>query len=420
MKRIQLLILFILACTVFNCYSQNIEDFVKPYANKIIQNTAFEFSDKNTGQKFGTTKNLPVKQNLEIESEYLHWSYTSALVYDGLFELGKAIDEKSYIDFPRNAFSFFFKNKAYYEKVKEQGYSIEGLKNFIRFEGLWNDGALTASLLNVYEGEEIPSEYLEYLNRVSEYFFENELKEAKASGNKKGKKNVDQIYTKGVFMARMGKLTGETRYFDYCVRQVLETDSLFYDPLTGLYSQYYYKHLQVSNNIKWLRGSGWAAIGIANILSAMPKDHAGYEKVLDVFTKIIIGISSYQTKSGLWRHLVNRQDCFEETSGSTYIVYAIAKGINDGHLGSEFRDVAMAGWQGIVSMQDAEGKLKNVTSGVSGSTSPAYYYNNSFDESNTHLYGPLFLAGTEMMKLYKKYSKPVPRGWEYKANNNKN
>ena len=133
-------------------------------------------------------------------------------------------------------------------------------------------------------------------------------------------------------MARMGKLTGEAEYFDYCVKEVLKMDSLFYDQLTGLYDQYYYAKLDVTHRIKWLRGSGWAAIAMVNILSELPRDHPGYDKVLQVFEKMVIGISTYQTKSGLWRHLVDRQDCFEETSGSTYMVYAIAKGINNGVL----------------------------------------------------------------------------------------
>jgi len=329
----------------------------------------------------------------------LHWSYTSALAYDGLYELGRAIDEKSYVNFTKDAFAFFFSNKDYYSKVKEKGFAIDGLKSFMRFKGVWDDGALTAAMLNIYQDDELPSQYMDYLNEVAKFFFDKEKKDANGVNKKKRKKNVDQIYTKGVFMARMGILTGDAKYFDYCVRQVLETDRLFYDPLTGLYSQYYYTHLKVSNNIKWLRGSGWAAIGIANILAAMPKDHSGYDDVLNVFKKIIIGVSSYQTKSGLWRHLVNRTDCFEETSGSTYIVYAIAKGINEGYLAKEYRDVAIAGWQGILSMQLPDGKISNVTSQVSGSTSPSYYYNNPTDESDNHLYGALFLAGVEMMKL---------------------
>ena len=175
MKKILLLNLSIFVSSFVTCYAQNIEEFLRPYADKIVQNTAFEFRDKTTNEKFTSTNNLPVKQNLEIESEYLHWRYTSALAYDGLFELGNTINEESYIDFTKNAFAFFFENKDYYEKVKDKGYTIDGLKNFMRFEGVWNDGALTAALLNIYKDEEIPADYMDYLNLVAKYFFELEI-----------------------------------------------------------------------------------------------------------------------------------------------------------------------------------------------------------------------------------------------------
>ncbi|MCK5210418.1 MAG: glycoside hydrolase family 88 protein [Cyclobacteriaceae bacterium] len=411
MKNIFLLFTVILVCTLSNGYSQNIEGFLRPYADAIVQETAFEFTDKETGEKFASTKNLPVKPNLIIESEFLHWRYTSALVYDGLRELGLELNEEKYTNFGDRAFTFFFDNKNYLADLKSNGYTIEGLENFMRFAGVWNDGAQTAAMVKVYRKDQ-RADYLEYMKQVANFFFDYEKREAENSAKQRRNKNIDQLYTKGVFMARMGKLTGEVKYFDYSVKEVLETDSLFYDTMTGLYSQYYYPNLNVTNNIKWLRGMGWAAIGIVNILSELPEDHPGYERVLNAFQKMVIRISAYQTKSGLWRHLVDKADCFEETSGSTYIVYAIAKGINEGFLDPGYRDVAMAGWQGIVSMQDANGKIKNVTSGVSGSTSPTYYYNNSIEESDSHLYGPLFLAGTEMIKLYKTYDKPKVRGWQ--------
>lgn len=412
MKNRFLLFLSIIIGTLSNGYTQNTEAFLRPYADAIVEETAFELTDTKTDEKFTDTDNLPIKQNLAIESDFLHWRYTSALVYDGLWELGKELNEEKYINFGDRAFRFFFDNKNYVAEVKNKGYAIEGLENFMRFKGVWNDGAQTAALIKVYK-EDPRDDYMDYMNQVADYFFNFDNNEAQKPGNK----NIDQIYTKGVFMARMGKLTGEAKYFDYCVGEVLKMDSLFYDPLTGLYDQYYYAKLDVTNRIKWLRGSGWAAIAMVNILSELPRDHPGYDKVLQVFEKMVIGISAYQTKSGLWRHLVDRQDCFEETSGSTYMVYAIAKGINNGVLDPLYRDVAMAGWQGILSMQDKDGNIKNVTIGVSSSTSPSYYYSSSFDEENKHFYGPLFLAGAEMIKLYNKFDKPKPRDWQLNLNN---
>jgi rhamnogalacturonyl hydrolase YesR len=402
-----LLISAILSAFVLESYSQNIEKFLRPYADAIVEETAFEFTDKESGESFPATRNLEVKEQLSIEAEFLQWRYTSALVYNGLRELGEALDEEPYMDFGKEAFRFFFDNKAYYEEVKRQGYAIEGLENFVRFQGVWNDGAQMAALVEIYE-EDPRADYLAYMHQVADYLYSYDEKD----GAKKSSINIDQLYTKGVFMARFGRLTGERKYFDFAVKTVLETERMFYDPITGLYDQYYYPKLDVTNRIKWLRGIGWAAIGIVNILTELPEDHPGYDKVHRIFQKMVVGISSYQAKSGLWRHLVDRSDCYEETSGSTYIVYAIAKGINDGLLDPMYRDVAMAGWKGIMSMRDADGNIGNVTIAVSGSTSPSYYYNNSFDDAGAHFFGPLFLAGAEMLKLYEKYDGPKVRGWK--------
>ena len=387
--------------------SQNIEAFLRPYADDIIRTSAFEFIDKESGEKFYSTKDLPLMKNLKVESVYLRWHYTSALVHDGLLSLGTVVDNKDYSSFGIKYFQFVFDNQVYLDRIKDEGYMIEGLERFGRFRGIWDNGAQAAALINVYEHDPRP-EYLEYLEQVAEFFFQYDVNPE----NSTRRKNIDKIYTQGVFMARMGKLSGESRYFDYCVEKVLETDSLFYDPRTGLYDQMYYPELKTTNNIKWLRGIGWSAMAFVNILACLPDEHPGYEEILNIYRKQIAGISAYQTKSGLWRHLVNHPDSYEETSGSIYIVYAIARGINQGILDPIYRDVAMAGWQGIVSQRQANGDIAGSTTGVSSSTSPAYFLNYPTVNNGDHLFGPLFLAGAEMIKLLNSYGKPVPKDWD--------
>ena len=230
--------------------------------------------------------------------------------------------------------------------------------------------------------------------------------------NMSRKFNIDQIYTKGVFMARMGRLTGEQRYFDYCIEEVLASDSIFYDPVSGLYDQIYYPEQGSTNKIKWLRGMGWSAMALVNILDCLPEGHPGYHQVLNVYHKHIKGIAAYQTRTGLWRHLVNHPDSYDETSGSVYIVYAVARGINLGLLDPVYRDVAMAGWIGIMSKRQADGSITGSTSGVSSSTSPVYFLNYPRVADSDHLMGPLFLAGAEMIRLYGTFDKPVPKDWD--------
>ncbi len=390
-----------------NASSQNIETFLRPYANDIISTSAFEFVDKDTGAKYSSTKDLAPMQDLKVEPEYLHWHYTSALVHDGLLSLGKELGDENYSGFGLKYFQFVFDNQDYIKKIGAEGYVVEGLERFGRFRGIWDNGAQAAALINIYP-EDPRTEYMEYLEQVAEFFFQYDLDPKQ----KLRRQNIDGIYTRGVFMARMGKLTGDSKYFDYCVEKVLETDSLFYDPVTGLYDQMYYPELRTTNKMKWLRGIGWSAMAFVNILACLPEDHPGYEKVLQIYRKQIAGIAAYQTKTGLWKHLVDHPDSYEETSGSVYIVYAIARGINQGILDPMYRDVAMAGWQGILSRQQDNGDIVGSTPGVSGSTSPAYFLNYPTTPNGDHLFGPLFLAGTEMIKLLKAYPKPVPKGWD--------
>jgi unsaturated rhamnogalacturonyl hydrolase len=389
-------------------FGQDIESFILPYADDIIEKTAFEFKDVSTDMVYSSTVNLDINQHLVIESKYARWGYTSALVYDGLRELGILLEKPSYVDFGNRANAFFFDNKAYYLQVRESGYGIDGLQNFSRFRGLWDDGAQTAALINSYS-DKPREDYLQYFEKVAEFFFQYD-------DNQKNRRtpqmsNVDHIYAECSFMARMGKLTGETKYFDYCVRKAEETEKFHLDRSMGLYDQIYYPDLQITNHIKWLRGMGWASMGLADILDNLPKDHPGYQQVLGIYQKIMIGVSAYQTKTGLWRHLVDRADCFEEPSGSAYIVYALAKGVNRGWLDPRYRDVAMAGWRGIVQARNADGEFINVPGTVSNSISPTYYYNNTIDKTHDYMMGPLLLAGAEMIKLYKKYNKPATGNW---------
>ena len=263
--------------------SQNIEAFLRPYADEIVRSSEFEFVDKLSGEKFSATKDLPIKQNLKVESNYLHWHYTSALVFEGLLSLGNELGETNYSGFAMKYFKFVFDSQDYIERIKAEDHTIEGLERFGRFRGLWDNGAQAAALINVYENDPGP-DYMEFLEQTAGFFFQYDLDPKNSSR----KRNVDQIYTQGVFMARMGKLSGDSRYFDYCLEKVLQMDSMFYDPLTGLYNQIYYPELKITNNIKWLRGMGWSAMALVNILDCMPAEHPGYEKVLKVYRKQII------------------------------------------------------------------------------------------------------------------------------------
>lgn len=393
--------------------AQDIEPFLRGFADSIVKEARIAWVD-SSGEVIAGTDGLAPQPGIATGSPCADWSYTSAMLCDGLFALSEALDDTSYTEFVLKNHQFIFSNRAFIEKSNAKKKTrISGLSGFGSFGGVWSCGPQAGALLNSYLVSKDPA-YLEYAKETATHLEGIRAKEKSDPETQMERKGLDGVYAYIATMARLGQLTGEQRYFDFCVELVRETD-LFYEPGFKLYAQAYYPDMKVTNNIFWLRGMGWTAVSLVELLSCLPEGHPGYQEVLAIYQKLMVGIAQYQTANGLWRHLVNRSDSFEETSGSIFIVYAFAKGINEGWLPERYRDVAMTGWRGMMAMQSEDGAIEGNTGSVRTSTSPAYHLNNSTEKTAAYLSGPLFLAGTEMLKLYQNPDnlKPDAARWTF-------
>jgi len=72
MKKRYLFFITLFMIAILHGYSQNMESFIRPYADAIVEETNFEFTDKRTGEKFPSTNNLPLKQNLIITISFTY------------------------------------------------------------------------------------------------------------------------------------------------------------------------------------------------------------------------------------------------------------------------------------------------------------------------------------------------------------
>ena len=394
--------------------AQDIESFLRGFADNIIEESKITFVNKETGKAIESTKNMAPQQGLSVGSPCADWSYTSAMLCDGLYALGKKLNEEAYTQFVLKNHQFLFDNMQFIKQSNaKRKTTISGLGSFGRLGGIWSCGPQGGAVLNSYLLNKEPA-YLDYVKETAAHLEEIRTKEKTDPATQMNRKGLDGVYAYVATMARLGHLTGERHYFDFCVELLKETE-LFYEPGFKLYAQAYYPDMKVTNNIFWLRGMGWTSVSLVELLTYLPKDHPDYHEMLSIYQKLMVGIAQYQTSNGLWRHLVNRPESFEETSGSIFIVYAFAKGINQGWLPERYRDVAMTGWRGMMTKRTEDGSIEGNTGSVRTSTSPAYYLNNSTKKTDAYLSGPLFLAGTEMLELYKnpENRKPTTALWKF-------
>ena len=215
---------------------------------------------------------------------------------------------------------------------------------------------------------------------------------------------LDDLFMSVPALAQMGKLTGEMKYYDDAVKQVLQFSQRMFVKEKGLFMHGWVQEMEPHPAFHWARANGWAFMTLAELLDVLPESHPGYQSILELFRVHARGLASYQSGLGFWHQLIDRNDSYPETSATAIYTYAYAKGINRGWLERKaYGPVALLAWNAVASKVNARGQVEGTCVGTGMAFDPAFYYNRPVSVYAAHGYGPVLLAGSEMIKLLKKY-----------------
>jgi rhamnogalacturonyl hydrolase YesR len=174
---------------------------------------------------------------------------------------------------------------------------------------------------------------------------------------------------------------------------------LLWDPQEHLFfrdSSYFNQREKNGRKVFWSRGNGWVMGGLVRILDEMPlKDprRPFYEVKL---REMAAAIASIQGEDGLWRPgLLNAADYPNpEISGSSFLVYAIAWGIDHQVMDkAKYLPVVERGWRGVVKHIYADGRLDDIQ--------PVGAAPGAYTPSSSYVFGTgaFLLAGSEVEQL---------------------
>jgi rhamnogalacturonyl hydrolase YesR len=211
---------------------------------------------------------------------------------------------------------------------------------------------------------------------------------------------ADDFYMSIPALAQMGKLTGDARYTDDAAKQVLQLSKYLFNPDKGLYM--HGRNLNQPDNPEfyWGRANGWAMMANVELLDVLPPDHPAREDLLKILRAHIKAIAPLQSGSGLWHQMLDKPDSYEETSASAMFVFSIARAINRGWISPvSYGAVAQAGWNGLTTRINARGQVEGTCVATTFASDNVYYYNRPASPYATHGYGPVLLAGAEILRL---------------------
>lgn len=209
----------------------------------------------------------------------------------------------------------------------------------------------------------------------------------------------DALFMDPPVLAKLSKATGDRKYLDFMNRQWAVTSAKLYDPREHLFfrdDSFLDKREKNDRPVFWSRGNGWVMAGLVRILQVLPPDDPARAKYIAQFREMAAALAAVQVSDGLWRPglLDPAFYLLPEASGSAFIAYAYAYGVNEGILPrSEYLPRVQRAWAGLISHIYADGRL--------GSMQPIGAAPGEFTATSSYVYGvgAFLLAGSEVYRL---------------------
>ncbi|HEV2830698.1 MAG TPA: glycoside hydrolase family 88 protein, partial [Hanamia sp.] len=352
-----------------------------------------------------STKGLDTSRDVKAESKFNKWMYVNGVLAVGMVEATNVLKDKKYSAYASKNYDFIFSNLDYFKKQYDAGNQRVEYRPVFRIGSLDDCGAMSAGLLDVYAFDK-KKEYMDYLNRVGDHILNKQSRfpDGTLARNSPRKMTLwaDDLYMSVPFLARMGKLTGDKKYFDFAIKQVENFNRYIYDPTTGLYLHAFYNDANTNGVARWGRCNGWVALAQADLISNLPANHPKRAELIKLLLRQIIGFSRYQDISGMWHQLLDKPDSYEESSVTAMFVYTVAKAVNEGWISPRYISIAQNGWEALSKKVTADGQVPDICIGTSINEDIRYYYNRPKELNDTHGLGAFLLAGTEMIKANNK------------------
>lgn len=417
-KRIFLLIIMLTASVgqLFSQATLKSNELAKVIADRIISETPYTFVNKETKQSYTNLKGIPFTMDVKVANKYNDWHYTNGVMQIAMMELGELLKDESYTAYVDKNMQFVF-NKSNYDYFKRQfdesfknnGWrGIRGLSWHMIFRNkrLDDNGPMGASLIDLHLKKPNKS-YLEYINTTKHHLMVSEprLTDGTIARIWPHENTIwaDDLFMALSFLSRMGKMTGDVKYFDDAVNQVLNYHKYLWDPEKKIYHHCFHTDVNEHGVAHWSRANGWMLMAKADLLTMLPKDHPRRNELIENYKEQVNGILKYQGKTGLWYQVLDKTDSYEEITGTSMFVFGIARGVREGWINKDYIYAAEQGLKGMNTKMTDKGDVTAICVGTGIMPSLTFYYNRPTQKNDPMGEGPVLRALVEMAKA-KKYS----------------
>jgi len=382
-------------------------DSIKAVLNKVYNYlnrvTPAKIIDKNTKQEITDFSKLN-KDAAFAPGDFRLISYEWGVTYAGMLHANNVTGDKRYAEYTAERLKLIADLADFYRKHPEMDVEGSVVHSVLHPRALDDAGAMCAAMIKTSRAgndaealRPVIDNFIDYIHTKQFRFSDGTLARNRPQPSTLW---LDDLFMSVPALAQMGKLTDDNRYYDDAVKQVLQFSKRMFNDENGLYIHGWVQGMSVHPEYHWARANGWAVMAMVELLDVLPKTHPGYNDVLKQLQSHINGLAKYQDGTGFWHQLLDRSDTYLETSATAIFTYSIAKAINEGLIDAKaFTPVAILGWNAVATKVNSKGQVEGTCVGTGMAFDPAFYYYRPINVFAAHGYGPVLLAGSEIIKL---------------------
>lgn len=334
-------------------------------------------------------------------------SYEWGVTYAAMLSASKATGDPRFAQYTTQRLNFLAELTPIV-KAKFTVSSSMPLRQVIAPHALDDCGAMSVSMIKAMRDGLLKDNIRPLIDNYLNYIYTKEyrLSDGTLARNRPLKNTLwlDDMFMGVPALAQMGKLTGDKKYYDEAVKQIIQYSKRMFNKNLGIFMHGWVESMETHPEFHWGRANGWAILTLTEVLDILPRDYKGRAEILALYKAHAKGLASYQTGTGFWHQLLDKNDTYLETSSTAIYTYCIAKGINEGWLdATTYGPMALLGWNAVATKVTEKGQVEGVCVGTGMSFEPAFYYYRPVNVYAAHGYGPALFAGAEIINLIKKH-----------------
>lgn len=324
-------------------------------------------------------------------------SYEWGVTYSGMLKVAQVTGDKAYFNYASKRMNFLVEQMPHFQTLLKKGGRIDGqMRQVLDPKALDDAGAMCAAMIKAQRMDKT----LELSSLVDNYIDFILNKEFRLADGilARNRPQAHSVWLDDMFMG-IPAIAFYGRH-DEAVQQISLFKKRMWLDDKQLFRHGWIESMDPHPAFFWARANGWALLTLTEVLDELPADHPKRAEILQLYRKHVEGLVRLQSSEGFWHQLLDKSDSYLETSATAIYVYCIAHGINEGWLNAKTYGAAtILGWNAVNSKINTEGQVEGTCVGTGMGFEPAFYYYRPVSPYAAHGYGPVLLAGAEIIRL---------------------